>query len=446
MDINDLRRKRKEASARMETAADTLTELENATDVSDQEAHATALSEAEAAFDAAKAEHAKFDKQVKRAEETEAAQAQAAQSEVDDDAGQQQPRGGSAQVKEKGLRFGAMMRTLAAAGGNPRLAREIAAENGQSGLFASQNVTNSEAGGVLVPEDVADEVIELLRPASVVMGMGPRFIPMPNGNFTQNRRATGATFSYTGENDDIGVTGYTYGQMKLSAKKASGIIPISNDLITMASTAADRMVRDDALADAGVHVDRYFLRGAGTDFAPKGLRYQLVGSALESLNILAMTASPTLQKVDNDLGRLELALKNQNVNVSEAHWILSPRSEIYLMNLRDGNGNKAYPEMADGRLRGKPYHVTTEIPDNLGSGGDESEVMLVAPRHVVVGETNGINIAMSSEAAYKDSNGTLQSAFSRDETLMRMILQHDIGLRHLAAVAILTGVTWNPTA
>ena len=45
---------------------------------------------------------------------------------------------------------------------------------------------------------------------------------------------------------------------------------------------------------------------------------------------------------------------------------------------------------------------------------------------------------------FKDASGTMQAAFSRDETLMRMIMQHDIGLRHLAAVAVLKGVTWAP--
>ena len=115
---------------------------------------------------------------------------------------------------------------------------------------------------------------------------------------------------------------------------------------------------------------------------------------------------------------------------------------MFLTNLRDGNGNKVYPEMGDNMLRKKPVHITTEIPDNLGDGGIASEIMLVHPGHVMVGEHMGIEIAMSTEAAYKDASGTMQAAFSRDETLMRMIMQHDIGLRHLAALSILTGVTW----
>ena len=348
-----------------------------------------------------------------------------------------------AQPKEPGLTFARMIRTVAAAGGNQFVAQQIAEANGDSGLFANQNMTGGSAGGFLVPEDVGSEVIELLRPISVVTAMNPRFVPMPNGNMTTNRRATGANFDYGGEQQDAPATGYTYGQVKLSAKKLRGIIPISNDLLRSSSTAVDRMVRDDAVEDAAQIQDRHFLRGAGTDYAPKGFRYQHTGTPFAATHVLAMTANPDLQKVDNDLGRLELALANANLVVTGAHWIMSPRTAMFLTNLRDGNGNKVYPEMANGQLRMKPVHITTEIPDNLGAG-NESEIMLVHPAHVMVGEHMGIEIAMSTEAAYKDAEGNMQAAFSRDETLMRMIMQHDIGLRHLAAVAILTGVTWAP--
>lgn len=348
-----------------------------------------------------------------------------------------------AQAAEPGLTFARMVRTIAAAGGNAHVAAQIAAINGDSGLFANQNMTSGVAGGFLVPEDVSSEMIELLRPASVVSAMGPRFVPMPNGNMTTNRRTKGATFSYGGEQQDVKATGYEYGQVKLSAKKLSGIVPISNDLLRSSSISVDRMIRDDVVEDSALIQDRFFLRGAGTDFTPKGLRFQHLGTPFAASHVLTMTGAPTLQKVDNDLGRLELALGNANLPYTAAHWIMSPRVAMFLTNLMDGNGNKVYPEMADNMLRRKPVHVTTEIPDNLG-GGTESEIMLVLPSQVIIGEHMGIEIAMSTEAAYKDADGNMQASFSRDETLMRMIMQHDIGLRHLAAVAILTGVTWAP--
>lgn len=399
--------------------------------------------EQQAQFDALKAEDDKVAAQIAQAEDLERRRAAAARpvAPLPGVTAPQPVASVPAAPAEKGLTFARMTRTIAAAGGIHHVALQIAEANGDSGLFANQNMGSGAAGGFLVPEDVSTEVIELLRPLSVVTAMSPRIVPMPNGNLTTNRRATGANFSYGGEQQDIQATGVSFGQVKLSAKKLSGLIPISNDLLRSSSIAVDRMIRDDALADAAQIQDRYFLRGSGTDFAPKGLRWQHVGTPEAATHVLTMTATPDLQKITNDLGRLELALGNANVVYTGAHWVMSPRTAMFLTNIRDGNGNLAFPEMQDGMLRKKPVHVTTEIPINLG-GGTESEIMLVHPAHVLVGEHMGIEVAMSTEAAYKDASGTMQAAFSRDETLLRMIMQHDIGLRHLPAVSILTGVTW----
>ncbi len=398
--------------------------------------------EQQASYDALRAEDDRLATQITQAEDLERRRAAAARTS----AVLPQPGAPAATVPavpaERGLTFARMVRTVAAAQGNMFVAQQIAEANGDSGLFANQNMGTGAAGGFLVPEDVATEVIELLRPASVVMQMGPRVVPMPNGNLTMNRRASGATFGYTGEQQDAPATGYTFGQVKLSAKKLTGIVPVSNDLLRGASIAVDRMLRDDITSDAAQITDRFFLRGPGTDFTPLGLRWQHTGTPFAASHVLAANGTVNLANVTNDLGRLELALANANVDFTAAQWVMSPRSAMYLMNLRDGNGNLAFPEMANGQLRRKAYRVTTEIPDNLA--GSQSEIMLVAPQHVVVGEHLGINIALSTEAAYRDAGNTMQAAFSRDETLMRMILMHDIGLRHLPAVAILTAVTWAP--
>lgn len=346
-----------------------------------------------------------------------------------------------AAVEEKGLRFARTMRLLAAGGGNAFIASQIAEAQGQSGLFANQNIGSGAAGGFLVPEEVSSEVIELLRPASVIMASQPIVLPMLNGNMTMNRQATGASASYIGEQAPAPATGVTFGQVKLQAKKLSALIPISNDLLRSASVAADRVVRDDLVLSLATRGDLAFIRGAGTEFSPLGLRFQLTGTSLASTNILTMTSTPDLVKVTGDLGRLELAIENADVPMIRPTWLMAPRVRTFLQNLRDGNGNYAFPEVATGQLRGKPIRVTTQIPTNLG-GGTESELYLVDFAQVVVGEHMGIEIAMSTEAAYVDANATMQAAFSRDETVMRAIQQHDIGLRHLAAVSVLTGVTW----
>lgn len=349
-----------------------------------------------------------------------------------------------AAVAEKGIRFARSVRALFAAGGSPHIAQQIAESWGDSGLFANQNTQTGGAGGFLVPEDVSSDFIELLRPASVVMAMGPVFMPMPNGNMTINRLASGVMGGYIGEQQNIPATGVGFTQVKLSAKKLGATIPMSSEALRFASIAMDRIVRDDALNWVGQATDAAFIRAAGTQFSPRGLRYQLVGTALETINILTMTATPTLLTVTSDLARMQLVLANQDVPMLRPGWLMAPRTESFLMNIRDSFGNFAFPEMANGRLRGYPYRRTTQIPINLGAGVNETELYLADFAQVVVGETMGVEVAVSTEAAYVDATGTMRAAFSRDETVMRVIVQHDIGIRHLSALSILTGVTWTP--
>jgi HK97 family phage major capsid protein len=347
-----------------------------------------------------------------------------------------------AQAKQPGLRFGAAMRALAAAGGSREGAVAIAEQWGHSGLFAQQSGQTGVAGGFLIPEDISGELIELLRPASVVMSFNPVIMPMDNGNLTMNRISVGTTASYIGELQDVPATGVQFGQIKLSSKKLSALVPISNDLLRSASTQADAVVRDDLVLSLATRMDLAFIRGAGSAFSPLGLRNQLIGTAFEATNILAMNATVNLANTTNDLGRLELALLNQNIAMTRPGWIMAPRTMMYLMNLRDGNGNFAFPEVQNGQLRGKPYRVTTQVPINLGGGTNESEIYLADFANVVVGEQQGIELAISTEAAYRDAGNNMQASFSRDETVVRAIALHDLGLRHLPTVAILTGVTW----
>jgi HK97 family phage major capsid protein len=431
--LDDLRRDRKAAAQAMSDAADALSALE-----ASGNADATAMQAAQTAFEAADSTFKTVAAQVQRAEQVEAAQAAAAGT------GDNPAKPGTtapATVAEKGLALGRMIRLLGAAGGNVYIAQQIAEKNGDSALFANQNMQTGAAGGFLVPEDVAAEVIELLRPASVVMSLQPQILPMPNANLTMNRLASGASAGYIGEQQNVPATNIQHGQLRLTAKKLAALIPVSNDLLRAASTAYDRLVRDDMLTALGMRMDWAFIRGSGTEYIPRGLRFQNVGTAFESTHILTMTASPNLVNVTTDLGRLELALQGQDVPMTRCGWLMAPRSAMYLQNLRDGNGNLAFPEMANGLLRGKPFRLTTQIPVNLGSGSD-SEIILADFSQIVVGEHMGIEIAMSTEAAYIDASATMRAAFSRDETIMRAIAQHDIGTRHLPAIAVLTGVTW----
>jgi HK97 family phage major capsid protein len=123
-------------------------------------------------------------------------------------------------------------------------------------------------------------------------------------------------------------------------------------------------------------------------------------------------------------------------------WFMAPRTKTFLMTQRDGLGNFAWrTEMAAGTLMGFPFYTTTQIPTNLGVGSNESELYLAEMTMAVLGESERLLIDASTEAAYWDGT-QLQSTYSRDQTAIRAIAEHDFAMRHDQAIVVLQAVKW----
>ncbi|MEG9430749.1 phage major capsid protein [Terriglobus sp. ADX1] len=339
---------------------------------------------------------------------------------------------------EPGIRAARFVRSIAAGGKNgvaasARFAREVLKD---AVIERALNASSMTAGGIFIPENISAEVIELLRPASVVRSFGPSLAPMANGSFTMNKTTSGTAASYIGENKPIPVTGMTAGAVKLSAKKLAALVPISNDLIRYSSYSADAWVRTDLVRAIAQKEDISFIRSTGSEFSPRGFRW-LANQA----NVIAYTGDSSLGNVTNQLGLLVLALRKFNTPMVNPGWILSPRTEYFLMNLRDGLGNFAFrAEMLQGKLFMMPYKVTTQIPENLGAG-TATEIILADFADVVIGDVPAISVETSGEASYQDVDGSAVSAFQNDQTLIRMIVEHDINVKRDTSIAVLTGVT-----
>jgi len=356
------------------------------------------------------------------------------------------PRTAIANPADKGLRVVRVVRAIHAGSRNNHEAAQYIGDVLGDGELAeameAMATTPGSVGGVLVPETVSGDFVEYLRPASVVMSMGPRIIPMPSGNLTVNRQATGTSAAYVGERQPIATSGMTFGQAKLAARKLASLVPVSNDLLRFASPATDGMIRDDMRNDIAARTDLAFIRGDGTQDTPTGLRYQAALHSGSPTIVIAANATVNLANTRADLAKIELALRQTNRPPVRQGWLMSPRTESYLYNLTDTNANYVFKsEMDQGRFRGRPFKVTTQIPENLGGGTDESELYLVEFDDVMIGEATGLLLAASSEATYVVA-GVTYSAFQRDETLFRAIIEHDIGMRRLTSVLVLTGVKW----
>jgi HK97 family phage major capsid protein/HK97 family phage prohead protease len=295
------------------------------------------------------------------------------------------------------------------------------------------------AGGVLIPEVLAGEIIELLRAKSIVRAMNPTIVPMPKGNMSINRLSGGASGGYVGEGQPIIAQQQSTDPVRLSSKKLAILVPISNDLLAYTGNEADTMVRDDMVAAIGQTEDQAFLRGAGTQFTPKGMRYWA-----PSGNVTAANGTVNLANTNADLTKLVnfLTSTTANTRMLRPGWIFNWKVRNYLYSLLNSNGMYVYrDEMNEGKLFGFPFGVTNNIPSNLYSG-TQTEVGLTDFADAVIGDVSGFRIDTSSEASYNTDATTLKSTFSQDETVIRIIEENDFAMRHDSSTAWLTEVGW----
>jgi HK97 family phage major capsid protein len=342
----------------------------------------------------------------------------------------------------KGLLVAGIVGALAGAKGDPERAVTMLKKNEKDNaeIIKALEASELQTGGVLINEQVSTDFIDLLTPRAVVRSFGTTVVPMDSGGMTIPKLTAAASALYIGESQDPTPSEQTFGMKKLTARKLAVLIPISNDLLRRGGPRVSTIIRNDALRSAALKEDLAFLRYTGTEYAPKGLRYQAAAA-----NVISQTGSSSydLDSVTADLGNLILLLENANVAFTNPGWVFAPRTAMALMTIRDANGQFAFRnEMLTGKLWGMPFRKTTQIPTNLS--GSQSEVYLADFDDVIIGDTMRLEVAVSDVAAYVDADDQMRSAFTRDQTLMRILAEHDIVARYDESIAVLDSVVWTP--
>lgn len=386
-------------------------------------------------FDGLEGEVKSLDDQLSRLRKAQGLAAETAQPVE----GQDPPKA-PAQAKSAEYPLGSYVKALYHAGGNAMLAGQWAEKNlGESSPVTKALSTSVAAsGGALVPEDFANQIIELLRPATVVRASGPVVVPMPRGTMRMGKQTSGVTGTYGAEGAKAPAQKPGTGNIIATFKKLTVLVPVSNDFLRYATPATDGLVQNDIVRGLARTEDLAFIRGDGTADWPKGLRF-----IAQASNLVPSNATFTLTTVDQELSAAILALENANVPMLNPCWFFHPRIKQFLLTLKNSNGFYVYKdEMTEnGTLRGYPFKTTTQIPQNLVDG-TQTEIYFTDMSQALLFDALTLALSMSMEGTYTAEDGTQRNAFERDETLFRAIAEHDFHLRHDEATAIITGVKW----
>ena len=365
--------------------------------------------------------------------------------------GEEQPR---TKLGSKAARFLIGFAHAKANGGNVKVAAAWMERTfGDKQVAKALNTTGVSTGGALIPQLFVAEIIELLRASVVVRRHNPILLPMPNGNATIPRLAASSTAGYQGELDDIQVSQETLDDLQLNAKKLTAFVPVSNDMMRRSPIALEPMVRTDLEMSLSRREDIAFLRGDGSGNSPIGFLNQC--AALNKIMALAFAATDNATMLTAVVAILNTMILQLDQGMSPSRnrvWITSTVVERFLSGLRDGVGGFVFKEeLSQGKLFNYPFDTSQQIPTNLNTGTtaapitNGTEIYLVDFADVVLGETLNMAVDVSDQASYKDAGGNQVNAFQRDQTLFRVIEEHDLGMRHQASIAVAILPGWAPT-
>jgi len=294
------------------------------------------------------------------------------------------------------------------------------------------------SGGALIADNfVGSELIELLRATAMVRMAGARTLPLVNGSATLPKITGGATAYWGNEGDNITPSEVATGEVKLTEKKLTCLVPISNDLLKNSNLAVDRLIRDDMVRAAANAEDVAFLKGSGLANTPKGIYYWVGDAGRDN------SAGTTLANVRTDIRTALNYLGNNNAPEVHRAWFMASRCKNYMAwDLVDANSNFAFPELRQGdRLADAPVHKTNNISITLG-GGTDSEIYYAEMSECFIGDNGEIEIELFANAAYVDSGGTLRSGVSRDESVIRLIRKTDFAMRHVVSAHVTEAVAY----
>jgi len=303
-------------------------------------------------------------------------------------------------------------------------------------------VASNISSSVLLPQPVTEEIIPILYPSTTFLQGDPRRVQLTGGTYRQPRGTGSSTAAYVGEGAKKPVGAPTFDDMRMASHKLAGIVYMTNEAVKWTVGRLEAFIRADLQTVMGLKMDSAMYFGTGAGATPLGI-YNKPGITVidgSGTNLFANNRRPTVAELDALYVRMTLALTSANiVQTDKWRFTFGYRFLNYLMTLRDGNGNKIYPELVDGRWGMIRYLVSNQFTENGGTNTDAGDIGLVDFGHVLFAEEEGMIMKTSTEATI-DDGGTLVLLWQQNMSAILCEMEHDVALDQPKAAVRVTGI------
>ena len=292
--------------------------------------------------------------------------------------------------------------------------------------------TDTTTAPELTREQVQAMLVQPLEQASVFLASGPRIFDT-DGNPVRIPKLTGMDEpSWHGENEQIDEVDPDFDELTLlpsSMASIKSLTRFSNEIARQSVVSLDAALRDRMVRDVAAKLDTAFIAGDGAQTAtgkdtPVGLlnypdTQEITGVGTPSIDDL------------HDAEGLALAA---NVDPSRLRWFITSRDFVNLRKLKDNNDRYLIqPDPTEAgayRLLGHGVTVTNRIPQDGGTGEDESSIVLADFGHIAVARD------LSPSVKILD-----QTFGDYDQQAIRVVARYDAAPMNPDGVIVLRGVT-----
>jgi HK97 family phage major capsid protein len=246
--------------------------------------------------------------------------------------------------------------------------------------IAPGTTTDAAWAGPLVNQNIANEFLELLRPATI-LGKIPNLREVPL-NTKVPAQTAGGTYGWVGEAKPKPVTKLAFATESLGVAKAAGIIILTEELVRLSNPKAEEICRKDMIAGIAQFLDQQFIDPAVAAVA---------GVNPAAITNGAPTAAASGAPLADILGLINHFATN-NISVDGLVFILNAANALALSFRNNADGSPQFPGITVG---GGSYKGMTFIASNAAS----TNVIALQPQLILFADDGGVTIDASREAS-----------------------------------------------
>jgi HK97 family phage major capsid protein len=274
---------------------------------------------------------------------------------------------------------------------------------------APGTATDATWASPLVSQNISNEFIELLRPATI-LGKIPGLRQVPFNTKVPTQTA-GGTYGWVGESKPKPVTKLAFSSTSLGISKAAGIIVLTKELVMLSNPSAEALVRADMIAGIAQFLDSQFIDPAV--------------AAVAGVNPASVTnGAPTAAATTNplaDIISLIAHFATNNIAVGGVTFIMSAANALSLTFRTNIDGSPEFPGIT---INGGTYKGLTFITSQAAG----ANVIALQPSLVLYADDGGVTIDASEQASLQMDSAPMSPA-DATTVLVSLWQNNCVGLR-----------------